>query len=66
MKISVFRGKPKNGMVWSSNNVENGQISRFMHLILIADSERYMPAIKPGPLDWHTSAPTTEIQEIRQ
>ena len=32
----------------------------------IADSERDMPGIEPGPLGWDTSALTTRLQEVRQ
>ena len=33
---------------------------------VIADSERDMSEIEPGPLGWHTSALTTELQEVRR
>ena len=32
--------------------------------LVIADSERDMPGIEPGPLDWHTRALTNELQEV--
>ena len=31
--------------------------------LVIAVSEKSMPGIKPGPLGWHTSALTKELQE---
>ena len=31
--------------------------------LVIADSERDMPAIEPGPLGWHTSALTNELKK---
>ena len=34
--------------------------------LVIAVSERDMPGIEPGPLGWHTSALTNELQEVRQ
>ena len=34
--------------------------------LVIADSKRDMPGIEPGPLGWHNSALTTELQEVRQ
>ena len=34
-------------------------------LLVIADYERDMPGIEHGPLGWHTSALTTELQEVR-
>ena len=27
-------------------------------------SKRYMPGIDPGPLGWHTSVLTTELQQV--
>ena len=33
--------------------------------LVIAVSERDMPGIEPGPLGWHTSALTNELQEVR-
>ena len=33
--------------------------------LVIADSERDMPGIEPGLLGWHTSALTTDLQEVR-
>ena len=33
--------------------------------LVIADSERDMPGIEPGPLGWYASALTTGIQEVR-
>ena len=32
--------------------------------LVITDSERDMPGIKPGPLGWQTSALTNELQEV--
>ena len=32
----------------------------------MADSERNMTGIEPGPQGWHTSALITELQEVRQ
>ena len=32
--------------------------------LVIADSEPDMPKIEPGPLGWHTSTLTTELQEV--
>ena len=32
--------------------------------LVIAESERDMPGIRPGPLGWHTNALTTELQEV--
>ena len=34
--------------------------------LVIADFEQDMPGIEPWPLDWYTSALTTELQEERQ
>ena len=34
--------------------------------IVIADSERDMTGIEPGPLGWHSSALTNELQELWQ
>ena len=34
--------------------------------LVIAFSERDMPGIEPGPLGWHTSTLTNELQEVRQ
>ena len=34
--------------------------------LVMADSERDKPGIEPGPLGWHTSALTNELQEVRQ
>jgi hypothetical protein len=34
--------------------------------LVIADSERDMPVIKPGPLGYYTSALTNKLQEVRQ
>ena len=46
-------------------NVVGGScMSRFP--LVIAVSELEMPGIKPVPLGWHTSALTTELQEVRQ
>ena len=33
--------------------------------LVIAVSERDMSGIEPGPLGWHTSALTNELQEVR-
>ena len=33
--------------------------------LVIAVSERDMPGIEPGPLGWHTSALTNELQDVR-
>ena len=33
--------------------------------LVIAVSERDMPGIKPGPIGWHTSVLTNELQEVR-
>ena len=33
---------------------------------VIAVSEWDMPGIKPGPLGWHVSALTNELEEVRQ
>ena len=32
--------------------------------LVIADSERDIPGIEPGPLGWYTSALTTGLQEV--
>ena len=32
--------------------------------LAVADSERDMPGIEPGPLGWHTSALTTELKGV--
>ena len=32
--------------------------------LVISVSERDMPGIEPGPLGWHTSALTNELQEV--
>ena len=32
--------------------------------LVIADSEREMPGIEPGPLGWYASALTTGLQEV--
>ena len=34
--------------------------------LVIAVSEWDMLGIKPGPLGWHTSALTNELQDVRQ
>ena len=34
--------------------------------VVTADSEQDMPGIEPGPLGWHTSTLTTELQQVRQ
>jgi hypothetical protein len=34
--------------------------------LVLADSERNMPGIKPGPLGWYTSALTTGYKKVRQ
>ena len=34
--------------------------------LVIVVSERDMPEIEPGPLGWHISALTNELQEVRQ
>ena len=39
-------------------------ISMIEFTLEIADSERNMPGLKPEPLGWHTSALTTELQEV--
>ena len=45
-------------------NVVDG--SRMIGIPLsIVDSEWDMPWIEPGPLGWHTSALTNELQEVR-
>ena len=33
--------------------------------LVIAVSERDMPGFEPGPLAWHTSTLTNELQEVR-
>ena len=33
--------------------------------LVVAVSERDMAGIEPGPLGWHTSAITNELQEVR-
>ena len=45
-------------------NVVGGSIMIRFPLV-IAVSEWDMPGIKPGPLGWHTSALTNELQEAR-
>ena len=33
--------------------------------LVIAVSERDMPGVEPGPLGWHTSTLTNELQDVR-
>ena len=42
-------------------NVQDGS-SMIGFPLIIADSERDMPGIKPEPLGWQTSALTTELR----
>ena len=42
-----------------------GGSSKIGFPLVIDVSERHMPGIEPGPLDWHTSALTNELQEVR-
>ena len=44
------------------NVVGGNSMIRFR--LVIAVSERDMPGIEPGPLGWHTSALTNELQEV--
>ena len=37
--------------------------SGMIAILVIADFERTMPGIQPGPLGWHTNALTPELQE---
>jgi hypothetical protein len=43
-----------------------GSSSMIRFTLVIAVSEQDMPGIEPGPLYWHTSALTNEIQEVSQ
>ena len=43
-----------------------GDSSMVWFRLVIHVSERDMPEIEPGPLGWHTSTLTNELQEVRQ
>ena len=46
-------------------NVEDGS-NMIGFPFVIADSEQDMPEIKSKPIGWHTSALTSELQEVRE
>jgi hypothetical protein len=48
-------------MFFTTNVVDASSMIRFP-----LDSKQDMPGIKHGPLDWHKSTLTTDMQEVRQ
>jgi hypothetical protein len=51
-------------MFFTKKVVDASSMVRFP--LVIADSKQDMPGIKHGPIDWHKSTLTTEMQEVRQ
>ena len=42
------------------------EASLTLFTLVIDNSERDMPGIEPGSLEWHISSLTAELQELRQ
>ena len=61
--LSIYNAQLSKDVV--HENVVGGSNITWVFPLVIADSERDMPGIEPGPLGWYTSALTTGLQEVR-